>query len=90
MVDLELELQQMAERTLALRDAPIEENYWGPVILEDMAAVEIFRQLLHSQLSGTPPTSATPNADGTLPRNIPTARMGRRLLPLAGYVVPRW
>ena len=39
------------------------------------------RQFLHAQLSGTPPTSATPNADGTLPRNIPTARMGRRLLP---------
>ena len=87
MVDLELELQQMAEWTLALRDAPIEDNYLGPVILEDMAAVEIFRQLLHPQLSGTPPTSATPNADGTLPRNIPTARMGRRLLPFGWSVV---
>ena len=38
-----------------LRDAPIEKINLGPVILEDMAAVEIFRQLLHPQLSGTPP-----------------------------------
>lgn len=82
-----LELQEMAEWTLALRDAPIEENYLGPVILDDTAAVEIFRQLLHPQLSGTPPTAATPNADGTLPRNIPTARMGRRLLPFGWSVV---
>ena len=33
------------------------------------------------------PPSATPNADGTLPRNIPTARMGRRLLPFGWSVV---
>ncbi len=87
MEKLTLELQELAEWTLALRDAPIEDNYLGPVILEDMAAVEIFRQLLHPQLSGTPPTAATPNADGTLPRNIPTARMGRRLLPFGWSVV---
>ena len=87
MEELTLELQELAEWTLALRDAPIEENYLGPVILEDTAAVEIFRQLLHPQLSGTPPTAATPNADGTLPRNIPTARMGRRLLPFGWSVV---
>lgn len=85
--ELERELQDMAEWTLALRDAPIEENYLGPIILEDMAAVEIFRQLLHSQLSGTPPIAAIPNPDGTLPRNIPTARMGRRLLPFGWSVV---
>ena len=71
MEELTLELQQMAEWTLALRDAPIEDNYLGPVILEDMAAVEIFRQLLHAQLSGTPPTSATPNADGTFHETSP-------------------
>jgi TldD protein len=87
MEELTLELQELAEWTLALRDAPIEDNYLGPVILEDMAAVEVFRQLIHPQLSGTPPTSATPNADGTLPRNIPTARMGRRLLPFGWSVV---
>ena len=87
MEELTLELQELAEWTLALRDAPVEENYLGPVILEDTAAVEIFRQLLHPQLSGTPPTAATPNADGTLPRNIPTARMGRRLLPFGWSVV---
>lgn len=87
MNDLSTELQIMAEWTLALREAPIEENYLGPVILEDTAAVEVFRQLLHPQLSGSPPASATPNADGTLPRSIPTARLGRRLLPFGWDVI---
>ena len=42
MKELTLELQELAEWTLALRDAPIEDNYLGPVILENMAAVRKF------------------------------------------------
>ncbi len=84
--EMSLELQQMAEWTLALRDAPIEDNYLGPVILENTASTELFRQLLHPQLSGTPPASEAPNTDGSLPRNIPTARLGRRLLPFGWSV----
>ena len=34
MEELTLELQELAEWTLALRDAPIEDNYLGPIILE--------------------------------------------------------
>jgi len=69
-----------------LKQAPIEEDYLGPVLFEEPAAVEMFRQLLAPELSGTPAPEHPPEGldDG---EEVPTARIGRRLLPQRWSVV---
>lgn len=75
------EVERMAERLEAVRSAPVEPDYLGPVIFEHAAAVELFRQLLQPELVGTPPMELEPDPYGPPPENPPTARIGRRLLP---------
>ncbi|NOY28007.1 MAG: hypothetical protein GXP62_19245 [Oligoflexia bacterium] len=69
-----------------LRTAPVEDDYLGPVLFEGPASVELFRQLLAPELSGTPPPETPPDGfdDG---QAVPTARVGRRLLPEGWTVV---
>lgn len=62
--------------------APREDDYLGPVLFEGPAAQEVFSQLLAPELLGTPPEMS----DGS-PRNVPVARLGRRLLPEGWAVV---
>jgi predicted Zn-dependent protease len=64
-----------------LVDAPVEEDYLGPVLFEPLAAAELFRQLLHPEISGTPPLESAPENQDDDSRPIPVARLGRRLLP---------
>ena len=75
------ENQDMVEWLAQLQTAPIEEDYLGPVIFEEDAAVELFRQLLLPQLSATPPPAEPPDFSGEIPRVIPKSRIGRRVLP---------
>ena len=74
-LEMQQELQKMAEWVLDLRDAPIEQDYLGPVILEGGAATEIFRQLLQAQISGTPPAAPIPDRDGSIPPSTPSSRL---------------
>lgn len=71
----------------AMKDAPIEEDYLGPVLLEAPAAVELFRQLLLPEIVGTPPAAEPPNPYQDFPSVSATARPGRRLLPTGWSVV---
>ena len=82
------EVGEMARMLEASATAPSQADYLGPVIFEDAAAVEFFRQLLHAEISGTPPpeTAPDPYAEVDLPAP-PTARIGRRLLPEGWSVV---
>lgn len=77
--ELQAETRAMAEKLLAMRSAPVEEDYLGPVLFEQAAAVELFRQLLAAEIVGTPPVAA--GGDGSSGEDPPTARLGRRLLP---------
>ncbi|MEL6344155.1 MAG: metallopeptidase TldD-related protein, partial [Myxococcota bacterium] len=70
-----------------LRDAPIEEDYLGPVLMEGPAAVEMFRQVLLPEISGTPPAMEAPDGFQQNAQPTPTARLGRRLLPGGWRVV---
>ena len=65
----------------ALKSAEIEEDYLGPVLFEAPAAAELFRQVLHPEISGTPPWEYAPDSSDDNARPIPVARIGRRLLP---------
>lgn len=80
------EVDQMVGWLDQLRTAPVEEDYLGPVVFEGPAAVELFRQLLAPEISGTPAPERPPDGfdDG---QSVPTARVGRRLLPQGWTVV---
>jgi len=67
---------------------PLEDEYVGPVIFEDQAAVELFRTLLVPQLEGTPPPVPFEARFGPLGSGFGLAddgttgaRLGRRVLP---------
>ena len=86
MAELEAEVDEMVAWLEGLKAAPVEEDYLGPVLFEGPAAMEVFRQLLAPELSGTPAPERPPEGfdDG---EQVPTARIGRRLLPEGWSVV---
>lgn len=85
--ELLAEVGEMAAWLRGLRDAPVEEDYLGPVIFEGQAAIELFSQLLAAEVSGTPAAEEEPR-EGELPSSGPVqARLGRRLLPRGWSVV---
>lgn len=75
------EAAEMADWLARLRDADVERDYLGPVLFEAPAAMELFRQLLPPELSGTPPSEQAPEPFMADEGSPPTARIGRRLLP---------
>jgi TldD protein len=77
------QVRAMATWLAALPAAPKEEDYLGPVLFEGPAAAEVFSQLVAPEILGTPPELE--DGDGAL--NVPTARLGRRLLPAGWSVV---
>ena len=82
------EVQRMAELLLERTQAPLLGDYIGPVLLEEPAALELFRQLLMPEILGTPPpvSAARYWVDGNAQRPR-QARIGRRLLPFGWSVV---
>lgn len=82
---MEAEVRAMASWLVALEQAPVLEEYLGPVLFEGPAANELFRQLLAAELVGTPPPMEAPTF-GEVPQGRASGRAGRRLLP-AGWTV---
>jgi hypothetical protein len=75
----------LAERLEALAAAPpLEEEYVGPVVLSDHAAIDLFRYLLVPQLEGTPEPVAFDTWIGAIGAESGSVRQGRRVLP-AGW-----
>lgn len=85
--EMEAEVRQMAAWLVGLKDAPVLEDWLGPVLFEGPAATEVFRQLVAPELVGTPPMREQRGPFGDVPDPRPTARVGRRLLPLGWSVV---
>jgi hypothetical protein len=82
------EVEAMTQTLQASIEADQERDYLGPVIFEGPAAVELFRQLLPNQISGTPPPEAAPDPYASIDMApVPTARVGRRLLPEGWTVI---
>jgi TldD protein len=76
------EVDEMVAWLKVARDAPVQREYLGPVLLEAPAAVEFFRQLALPEMSGTPPAEQPPDPYSPgAETGPPTARIGRRLLP---------
>ncbi len=79
------QVREMADWLSKLPAAPKEDDYLGPVLFKAPAAVELMSQLLASELVGTP--AAVQDGDSIFATGkSPTARLGRRLLPLGWSV----
>lgn len=86
--EMQDEAKKMFEGLAAAANAaPLEEEYVGPVLFEDEAAVDLFRYLLVPQLEGTPAEVPFESWFGDLASTSGTSvRQGRRVLP-AGWTV---
>jgi hypothetical protein len=84
--EMKAEVREMAAWLQALREAPVEDDYLGPVLFEEPAAMELFRQLAAPEIAGTP---APEQARDALSAGdaAPAARIGRRLLPEGWTIV---
>ncbi len=80
--------QDLAQRLEAWRELPAaEEEYVGPVIFEDQAALSLFRVLLLPYLSGTAALEKGKTRWGSRDDSRPTLRLRRRVLPQEFHVV---
>lgn len=80
--------RRMKEQLLAAAAAPAwSEEYVGPVVFEDAAAVDLFRYLLVPQLEGTPGEIPFDSFFGELGLAADPVRLGRRVLPEGWKVV---
>jgi len=79
--EMEAEVREMADWLLALEDAPVLDEYLGPVLFEEEASVELFRQLAAPEMVGSPPPAEGRGIFGEVSDKRPQARVGRRLLP---------
>jgi hypothetical protein len=87
---IDLDVAAMTRDLLAwTRVAPLQEEYVGPVVFEDEAAVDLFRTLLVDQLEGTPPPVPFDASFGAVGDGFTFAddgsgggpRLNRRVLP---------
>jgi hypothetical protein len=82
------EVREMAQWLAATAEAPVLEDYIGPVLFEQAASVEFFRQLLLPEILGSPPQVDGSSQASGLPTQGPRqARIGRRLLPSGWSIV---
>jgi len=85
---MEADVAQMRTDLAALAIAPIlDEEYVGPVLFEDGAALDLFRYALVDQLEGTPAEVPFDSWFGELGEVRDPVRVGRRVLPLEWTVV---
>lgn len=87
MEEMVAEVDEMVAWIEALRTAPVEQDYLGPVLFTEPASRELFRQLLAPELAGTPAVERPPEGFDGMVEVLPTARVGRRLLPEGWSVV---
>lgn len=82
---LQADVQRMAQQLERTRQAPLAEDYTGPVLFEGTAAPQLISEMLESEVSGTPPEQS---ADGSpsRPDSQLSAQLGQRILP-SGYTL---
>ncbi len=81
LAEMEAEVREMCDWLVALADAPVLEDYIGPVLFEAPAAVELYRQLAAPELVGTPPMKQSMMLGDLGGTTRTRARVGRRLMP---------
>lgn len=82
---LQAAVRGVAQALSDLAQAPVVDNYSGPVLFEGTAAGQLVEDLMARQLSGTPPPESTM---GDIPDDNPwSSRVGLRVLPKGFSVV---
>lgn len=80
--ELTAEIRKMAEQLTALSEAPVMENYIGPVLFTKQAAAELFAQVLAPHFSGQrPPLSDLTQMASVIFTSRLVQRVNRRVLP---------
>ena len=81
--DMMTEIAEMRDQMLVLHTQNVlSDEYVGPVLFEDQAAIDLFRYLLIPQLEGTPPEIPFDSFIGNIGSNSNGhIRLGRRVLP---------
>lgn len=86
--ELEAAVRRMAGELTALTEAPVLDDYIGPVLVSGQASSELFAQVLGAQLSGhRPPLFEDPNMGALVRSSDLASRLNRRVLPAAFDVV---
>ncbi len=71
----------LAKRVIALADAPMGENYSGPVLFEGMAGAQFFAEVFGRNLALTRKPVFEPGQAGALPTSDLEGRLGVRVMP---------
>ena len=74
--------QKIADKLAATIKAPILEDYTGPVLVDGIAAAQLFRQLLASGITGQPDPVGSQRRGGDDLEN----RLGKRILPATFHI----
>jgi hypothetical protein len=82
---LQAEVQRIKQQLEQTRQAPVAEDYTGPVLFEGIAAPQLLSELLASELSGTPPEQSADGAPSR-PDSQLSSQLGQRILP-SGYTL---
>ncbi|HEX2882434.1 MAG TPA: metallopeptidase TldD-related protein, partial [Polyangiaceae bacterium] len=82
---LQATIQHIAQQLEQVRQAPLAEDYTGPVLFEGIAAPQLISELLADEVSGTPPEQS---ADGSpsRPDSQLSSQLGQRIFP-TGYTL---
>ncbi|MEZ5356238.1 MAG: metallopeptidase TldD-related protein [Bryobacteraceae bacterium] len=73
--------EQVAGHVEALLKAPVEEDYSGPVLVDDIASPQLFAHLLGANLGMTRRPVSEPGRSFPVPQSELEGRMGSRVLP---------
>ncbi len=74
-------VKTVAENVTALAQAPIGENYSGPVLFEGVAGAQVFAEILGKNLTLTRKPVTEPGNPASLPSSELEGRKGARVLP---------
>ncbi len=72
---------ELATRVIAMTNAPVGENYSGPVLFEGMAGAQLFAEVFGRNLALTRKPVLEPGQPGSIPSSDLEGRIGARVMP---------
>jgi TldD protein len=72
---------ELAKKVIALADAPVGENYSGPVLFEGVAGPQLFAEVFGRNLGLTRKPVLEPGQPGSVPASELEGRIGARVMP---------
>jgi TldD protein len=79
--DMARDAAELAKRVSAMADAPMGENYSGPVLFEGVAGAQLFAEVFGRNLALSRKPVMEPGQAGSLPASELEGRIGARVMP---------